>query len=145
MPCFVYFAFTYSLFQDHVISINLLLVIFFCRTMVYFTERFLSGVRHLVILSDRNQPRETGLSLLVEKPCADPFVDHWPRLDNNLIFLRLFVEIPLIEEKPAWVLQSSIHNEAPNSDSLGQHLIKDPTRWGAVTKVPGEFYFTDNY
>ncbi|TYK01658.1 hypothetical protein E5676_scaffold128G00250 [Cucumis melo var. makuwa] len=31
------------------------------RTMVYFTERCLSGVRHLVVLSDRNQPREDGL------------------------------------------------------------------------------------
>uniref|UniRef100_A0A9I9DIK3 Mitochondrial protein n=1 Tax=Cucumis melo TaxID=3656 RepID=A0A9I9DIK3_CUCME len=82
--------------------------------MVYFAERFLSGVRHLVILSDRNQPRETGLSLLVEKPCADPFVDHWPRLDNNSILPKLSVEIPLSEEKNAWVLQSSIHKKAPN-------------------------------
>ncbi|KAA0059873.1 putative mitochondrial protein [Cucumis melo var. makuwa] len=110
MSCFVYFAFMYSLFQDDIISTNLLLVIYFCRTMVYIIERFLSSVRHLVILSERNQLREDGLSLLV--------------------------------------LQSSIHNEAPNFDravTLGQHLIEDQTHWGAVTKVPGEFCFTDCY
>ncbi|TYK06377.1 hypothetical protein E5676_scaffold163G00690 [Cucumis melo var. makuwa] len=95
--------------------------------MVYFTERFLSGVRHLVILSDRNQPREDGLSLLVEKPWAGAVADYWPRLDNNSILPRLSVEIPLSEEKSVWVLQSSIHNEAPNSSralTLGQCLIE---------------------
>ncbi|KAA0050427.1 uncharacterized protein E6C27_scaffold175G00150 [Cucumis melo var. makuwa] len=40
---------------------NLLLVILFCRTMVYFTERFLSGVQHLVVSFDRNQLKEDGL------------------------------------------------------------------------------------
>uniref|UniRef100_A0A9I9CKS9 Mitochondrial protein n=1 Tax=Cucumis melo TaxID=3656 RepID=A0A9I9CKS9_CUCME len=61
--------------------------------MVYFTERFLSRVRHLVVLSNRNQPREHGLSLLVEKPWAGYFADHWPRLDNNSILPRLSMEI----------------------------------------------------
>ena len=60
-PFSIYFAFIYYLLRDHVISTNLLLVIFIYRTMVYFTERCLSGVRHLVVLSDRNQPREDGL------------------------------------------------------------------------------------
>ncbi|KAA0054389.1 putative mitochondrial protein [Cucumis melo var. makuwa] len=72
----------------------------------------------------------------------------WPRLDNNLILPRLSVEIPLSVGKAAWVLQSSIHNEAPNSDkalTLGQGLIKGQTRWSAMTKVLGEFYFTDCY
>ncbi|KAA0060611.1 hypothetical protein E6C27_scaffold22G004890 [Cucumis melo var. makuwa] len=117
-------------------------------TMVYFTERFLSGVRHLVILSDRNQLREDGLSLIVEKPWAGAFADHWSRLDNNSVLPRLFVEVPLSEEKSAWVLQSSIHNEAPNSGralTLGQRLIEGQTRWGTVIKVPGEFCFTDCY
>uniref|UniRef100_A0A9I9E6H3 Mitochondrial protein n=1 Tax=Cucumis melo TaxID=3656 RepID=A0A9I9E6H3_CUCME len=116
--------------------------------MVYFTERFLSGVRHLVILSDRNQPREDGLSLIVEKLWAGAFADHWPRLDNNSVLPRLSVEVPLSEGKSAWVLQSSIHNEAPNSGralTLGQRLIEGQTRWGTVTKVPGEFCFTDCY
>ncbi|KAA0055865.1 uncharacterized protein E5676_scaffold943G00610 [Cucumis melo var. makuwa] len=133
--CFVYFAFIYSLFQDNVIGTNLLLVIYFCRTMVYFTERFLSRVRHLVILSDRNQPREDGLSLLVEKPCAGSFAYHWPRLDNNLILPRLSVEIPLSEGKNAWILQYSIHNEASNSDralTLGQRLIEGQTHWASL-------------
>ncbi|KAA0066963.1 putative mitochondrial protein [Cucumis melo var. makuwa] len=117
-------------------------------TMVYFTERFLSGVRHLAILYDRNQPREDGLILIVEKPWAGAFADHWPHLDNNSVLPRLFVEIPLSEGKSAWVLQSSIHNEALNSGralTLGQRLIEGKTRWGTVTKVPGEFYFTDYY
>ncbi|KAA0055892.1 hypothetical protein E6C27_scaffold438G00100 [Cucumis melo var. makuwa] len=117
-------------------------------TMVYFTERFLSGVRHLVILSDRNQPREDGLSLIVEKPWAGAFADHWPRLDNNSVLPRLSVEIPLSKGKSAWVLQSSIHNEASNSSrafTLGKRLIEGQTRWGTVTKVPGEFCFTDCY
>ncbi|TYK00336.1 hypothetical protein E5676_scaffold1923G00140 [Cucumis melo var. makuwa] len=117
-------------------------------TMVYFTERFLSGVRHLVILSDRNQPKEDGLSLIVEKPWAGAFVDHWPRLTNNSVLPRLSVEVPLFEGKSAWVLQSSIHNEAHNSSralTLGQRLIEGQTRWGIVTKVPGEFCFTDCY
>uniref|UniRef100_A0A9I9E2G3 Aminotransferase-like plant mobile domain-containing protein n=1 Tax=Cucumis melo TaxID=3656 RepID=A0A9I9E2G3_CUCME len=116
--------------------------------MVYFTERFLSGVRHLVILSDRNQPREDGLSLIVEKPWAGAFADHWPRLDNNSVLPRLSVEIPLSEGKSAWILQSSIHHEAPNSGralTLGQRLIEGQTRWGTVTKVPREFCFTDCY
>ncbi|KAA0034815.1 hypothetical protein E6C27_scaffold213G00490 [Cucumis melo var. makuwa] len=98
-------------------------------TMVYFTERFLSGVRHL-------------------KPWAGAFADHWPRLDNNSVLPRLSVEVPLFEGKSAWVLQSSIHNEAPNSSralTLGQRLIEGQTRWGTVTKVPGEFCFTDCY
>ncbi|TYK06200.1 hypothetical protein E5676_scaffold287G00580 [Cucumis melo var. makuwa] len=106
-------------------------------TMVYFTERFLSGVRHLVILSDRNQPREDGLSLIVEKPWAGAFADHWPRLDNNSVLPRLSVEIPLSKGKSAWVLQSSIHNEASNSSrafTLGKRLIEGQTRWGTVTK-----------
>ena len=50
--------------------------------------------------------------------------------------------------KTAWILQSSIYNEAPNSNgapTFGQRLIEGPTRWGVVTKVPGEFYFTDCY
>ncbi|KAA0058006.1 uncharacterized protein E6C27_scaffold274G003110 [Cucumis melo var. makuwa] len=118
------------------------------RTMVYFTERFLSGVRHLIILYNKNQPREDGLSLIVEKPWAAAFADHWPRLDNNSVLPRLSVEIPLSEGKSAWVLQSSIHNEAPNSGralTLGQRLIEGQTRWGTMTKVPGEFYFTDCY
>ncbi|TYK04516.1 putative mitochondrial protein [Cucumis melo var. makuwa] len=117
-------------------------------TMVYFTERFLSGVRHLIILSDRNQPREDGLSLIVEKSWAGAFADHWPHLDNNSVLPRLSVEIPLSEGKSAWVLQSSIHNEAPNSGralTLGQRLIEGQTRWGTMTKVPGEFCFTDCY
>ncbi|TYK02510.1 putative mitochondrial protein [Cucumis melo var. makuwa] len=91
--------------------------------MVYFTERFLSRVQHLVVFFDRNQPREDGLSLLVEKPWAGSFADHW-------------------------VLQSSIHNEAPYSDrvlTLEQCLIEGQTRWGAVTKVPGELCFTNYY
>ncbi|TYK21765.1 putative mitochondrial protein [Cucumis melo var. makuwa] len=57
-------------------------------------------------------------------------------------------EIPLSEGKNAWVLQSSIHNEALNSAralTLGQRLIEGQTRWGTVTKVPGEFCFTDCY
>ena len=100
--------------------------------MVYFTEQFLSGVRHLVILSDRNQPREDGLSLIVEKPWVGAFADHWPRLDNNSVLPRLSVEIPLSEGKSAWVLKSSIHNEALNSGralTLGQRLIEGQTRW----------------
>ncbi|KAA0052363.1 hypothetical protein E6C27_scaffold207G002060 [Cucumis melo var. makuwa] len=116
--------------------------------MVYFTERFLSGVRHLVILSDRNQPREDGLSLIVEKPWAGAFANHWPRLDNNSVLPRLSVEVHLSEGKSAWVLQSSIHIEAPNSGralTLGQRLIEGQTRWGTVTKVPGEFCFIDCY
>ncbi|KAA0052092.1 hypothetical protein E5676_scaffold1371G00600 [Cucumis melo var. makuwa] len=32
----------------------------FLGTMVYFTKQCLSGVRHLTVLSDRNQPREDG-------------------------------------------------------------------------------------
>ncbi|KAA0046555.1 hypothetical protein E5676_scaffold403G00180 [Cucumis melo var. makuwa] len=88
--------------------------------MVYFTERFLSGVRHLVILSDRNQPREDGLNLIVEKPWAGAFADHWPRLNNNSVLPRLSVELPLSEGK-------------------------SQTHWGTVTKVPGEFCFTDCY
>ncbi|TYK18070.1 hypothetical protein E5676_scaffold306G004010 [Cucumis melo var. makuwa] len=106
-----------------------------------------SWVRHLVILSDRNQPRD-GLSLIVEKPWAGAFVDHWPRLGNNSVLPRLFVEVPLSEGKSAWVLQSSIHNEAPNPGralTLGQRLIEGQTRWGTVTKVPREFCFTDCY
>ena len=120
--------------------------------MVYFTEqflsRFLSRVRHLVVFFDRNQPREDELSLLVEKPWAASFADHWPHLDNNLIFPRLSVEILLSEGKFAWVLQSSIHNEDLNFDralTLGQRLIEGQTRWGAMTKVPGQFYFTECY
>ncbi|KAA0060402.1 uncharacterized protein E5676_scaffold318G001520 [Cucumis melo var. makuwa] len=48
----------------------------------------------------------------------------------------------------AWVLQSSIHNEAPNSGralTLGQRLIECQIRWGTLTKVPREFFFTDCY
>ncbi|KAA0043270.1 putative mitochondrial protein [Cucumis melo var. makuwa] len=58
------------------------------------------------------------------------------------------MEIPLSEGKNAWVLQSSIHNKALNSDralTLRQRLIEGQTRWGAVTKVPREFCFTDCY
>ncbi|XP_008442010.1 uncharacterized protein LOC103486002 [Cucumis melo] len=120
----------------------------YMRTMIYFTERFLFGVRHLVVFYDRNQLREDGLSLLVEKPWTGSFADHWPRLDNSSILPRLSVEIPLFEGKTAWVLQSSIHNEDPNSDrvlTLGQHLIEGQTRWGTMTKVPREFCFTDCY
>ncbi|KAA0059654.1 putative mitochondrial protein [Cucumis melo var. makuwa] len=111
-------------------------------------ERFLSGVRYLVILYDRNQSKEDGLSLIVEKPWAGAFADHWPRLDNNSVLPRLSVEICLFEGKSAWVLQSSIHNEAPNFDralTLEQRLIEGQTRWGNVTKVPGEFCFIDCY
>ncbi|TYK04205.1 putative mitochondrial protein [Cucumis melo var. makuwa] len=96
----------------------------------------------------RNQPREGELNFVVKKPWTGSFADHWPRLDNNLILPRLSVKIPLSVGKFAWVLQSSIHNEAPNSDralTLGQRLIEGQTRWGAMTKVPGEFYFTDCY
>ncbi|KAA0031667.1 putative mitochondrial protein [Cucumis melo var. makuwa] len=105
--------------------------------MVYFTKRFLSGVRHLVVSSDRNQPREDELNFLVEKPWTGSFANRWPCLDNNLILPRLSVEIPLSMEKTAWVIQSSIHNKAPNSDralTLGQRLIEGQTRWGAMTK-----------
>ncbi|KAA0047546.1 hypothetical protein E6C27_scaffold2963G00230 [Cucumis melo var. makuwa] len=73
---------------------------------------------------------------------------HWPSLDNNSALPRLSVEIPLSEGKSAWILQSSIHNEAPNSGralTLGQRLIEGQTRWGTVTKVSGEFCFTDCY
>ncbi|KAA0054833.1 uncharacterized protein E5676_scaffold1142G00420 [Cucumis melo var. makuwa] len=73
-------------------------------------HKTLSGVRRLIVFPDRKQPREDGLSLLVEKPWAGSFANHWPRLDNNSILPRLSVEIPLSEEKTAWVLQSSIHN-----------------------------------
>uniref|UniRef100_A0A9I9EIL0 Uncharacterized protein n=1 Tax=Cucumis melo TaxID=3656 RepID=A0A9I9EIL0_CUCME len=81
--------------------------------MVYFIERFLSEVRHLVVLSNRNQPRDDGLSLLVEKPWAGSFADYWPCLDNNSIFPRLYVEIPLSEGKPHeyffyWTMMLSI-------------------------------------
>ena len=116
--------------------------------MVYFTERFVNGNRHLVILSNKNQPREYGLSLLVEKRWAGPFADCWPRLDNNSILLKLSVKIPLSEGKNLWVLQSSIHDEALTSEralTLGHRLIKGQTRWGAVTKVRGEFCFIDCY
>ena len=116
--------------------------------MIYFTERFLFGVRHLVVFYDRNQLREDGLSLLVEKPWTGSFADHWPRLDNSSILPRLSVEIPLFEGKTAWVLQSSIHNEAHNYDkalTLGQRLIEGQTRWGVVTKVPREFCFVECY
>ncbi|TYK05702.1 putative mitochondrial protein [Cucumis melo var. makuwa] len=102
---------------------------------------------HDVLLLPR-RPREDGLSLLVEKPWPGAFADHWPRLDNNSVLPRLSVEIPLSEGKSAWVLQSSIHNEAPNSGralTLGQRLIEGQTRWGTVTKVPEEFCFTDCY
>ncbi|TYK25804.1 putative mitochondrial protein [Cucumis melo var. makuwa] len=84
----------------------------------------------------------------MEKPWANSFADHWPRLDNNSILPRLSVEMPFSEGKSAWVLQSSIHNEAPNSNkarTFGQDLIEGQTRWGTVTKVPGEFFFTDCY
>ncbi|KAA0053994.1 putative mitochondrial protein [Cucumis melo var. makuwa] len=96
----------------------------------------------------RNQSREYGPSLLVEKPWAGHFVDHWSCLDDNSILPKLSMEIPLSEGKNAWVLQSSIHNEALNSDrvlTLGQHLIEGQTRWGVVTKVLGEFCFADCY
>ncbi|TYK16278.1 uncharacterized protein E5676_scaffold21G00470 [Cucumis melo var. makuwa] len=85
------------------------------RTMVYFTERFLSGVRHLTT------------------------TQFFPDYPWRYLCLR---------EKGAWILQSSIHNEAPNSGravTLGQRLIKGQTRWGTVTKVPGEFCFIDCY
>ncbi|TYJ96624.1 putative mitochondrial protein [Cucumis melo var. makuwa] len=116
--------------------------------MVYFTKRLLSGVRHLVVFSDKNQPREDGLSFLVEKPWAGSFADHWPRLYNNSILHRLSVELSLSEGKTSLVLQSSIHNEAPNFDralTLEQRLIESQTYWAAMTKVPEEFYFTDCY
>ncbi|KAA0060432.1 putative mitochondrial protein [Cucumis melo var. makuwa] len=116
--------------------------------MVYFTERFLSGVQHLVVSFYRNQPREDKLNFLVEKPWIGSFADRWPRLDNNLILPRLSVEIPLFVRKTAWILQSSIHNEASNSDralTLGQRLIEGQTHWGAMTKVLGEFCSTDYY
>ncbi|KAA0041942.1 uncharacterized protein E5676_scaffold306G001530 [Cucumis melo var. makuwa] len=89
--------------------------------MVYFTGRFLSGVRHLIVSSDRNHPREDELNFLVEKPWTGSF------------------EV---------VGHSSIHNEGSNSDralTLGQRLIEGQTHWGAMTKVPGEFWFTDCY
>ncbi|KAA0035005.1 putative mitochondrial protein [Cucumis melo var. makuwa] len=86
--------------------------------------------------------------LLMEKPWAGSFVDHWPRLDNYSILPRLSMEIPLFEGKTAWVLQSSIHNEAHNYDkalTLGQRLIEGQTRWGVVTKaMRHETYFKDN-
>ncbi|KAA0063074.1 uncharacterized protein E6C27_scaffold468G001920 [Cucumis melo var. makuwa] len=85
------------------------------RTMVYFMERFLSGVRHLTT------------------------TQFFPDYPWRYLCLR---------EKGAWILQSSIHNEAPNSGralTLGQRLIKGQTRWGTVTKVPGEFCFIDCY
>ncbi|KAA0040965.1 putative mitochondrial protein [Cucumis melo var. makuwa] len=116
--------------------------------MVYFTKRFLSRVRHLVVFSNRNQPTEDRLNLLVERLWDGSFADHWPRLDNNSILSRLSVEIPLSEGKTAWVLQFSIHNEASNSNialTLGQRLIESQTCWGAVTKVSGEFCFTGCY
>ncbi|KAA0056788.1 putative mitochondrial protein [Cucumis melo var. makuwa] len=110
--------------------------------MVYFTERFLSGVRHLVVSSSRNQPREDELNFLVEKPWTGPFANRWPRLNNNLILPRLSVEIPLSVGKTAWVLQSSIHNEAHNSDralTLGQCLIEGKTRWGCYDQGPWRY------
>ena len=116
--------------------------------MVYFIEWFLSRIRHRIILSDRNQPRDDGLSLLMKKPWVGPFANHWPSLDNNSILFRLSMEIPLFERKNAWVLQSSIHNEAPNSEralTLGHRLIEGQMHWGAVTKVPREFCFTNCY
>lgn len=112
MPCFVFSAFIYSLFQDRFISINLFLVIFFCRTMIYFTEWFLFGVQHLVILFDRNQSKEDGLSFLVEKSWVGHFANHWPRLKHNSILPKLSVEISLLWKKhmgftlfyPYWAL-----------------------------------------
>ncbi|KAA0043323.1 hypothetical protein E6C27_scaffold110G002340 [Cucumis melo var. makuwa] len=88
-----------------------------------------------------NQPREDRLSLIVEKPLAGAFADHWPRLDNNSVLPRLSVEVPLSEEKSAWVLQSSIHNEASNSGralTLGQlgrntRLLYSTRLYGTVT------------
>ena len=44
--------------------------------------------------------------------------------------------------------QSAIHDEAPNSKrvfTLEHRLIKGQTCWDVVTKVSGEFYFTDFY
>ena len=67
--------------------------------MVYFTKQLVNENRHLVILSNKNQPREGGLSLLVEKSWPDPFADHWPRLDNSSILLKLSMEISLSEGK----------------------------------------------
>ncbi|KAA0037261.1 putative mitochondrial protein [Cucumis melo var. makuwa] len=149
MPFSVHFYFYISFVpRPRYQHTNLLLMILFCITMVYFTERLLSGVRHLVVSSDRNQSIEDELNFLVEKPWAGSFADRWPPSDNNLILPRLFVEIPLFVGKTAWVLQSCIHNEAPNSDralTLEQHLIEGQTRWGAMAKVPREFCFTDCY
>ena len=58
------------------------------------------------------------------------------------------MEILLSKGNNVWILQSSIHDEAPTSEralTLRHHLIKGQTRWGAVTKVLGEFCFTDCY
>ncbi|KAA0052354.1 putative mitochondrial protein [Cucumis melo var. makuwa] len=82
-----------------------------------------------------------AMQLYRDAHCFD-FLDHWPSLDNNSILFRLSMEIPLFERKNAWVLQSSIHNEAPNSEralTLGHRLIEGQMRWGAMTKVPREF------
>lgn len=115
---------------------------FFCKTMIYFTKWFLSRNKHLVLLSDKNQPRD----VLVEKPLGGFFTDYWPSLDNSSILLTLSVETPLSQKKSVWVLQSSIHGEASKFKrvlTLKHRIIEGQTRWSAVTKVPGEFYFTN--
>ena len=84
----------------------------------------------------------------MEKLWAGPFADRWPRLDNSSTLPKLSVEMSLSEGKNVWVLQSFIHDEAPTSKralTLGHRLIEGQTRWGAVTKVPREFCFTDCY
>ena len=84
----------------------------------------------------------------MEKSSTDLFVDYWPSLDNSSILSKLSVETPLSQGKNAWVLQSSIRDEAPNFErvlTLRHRIIEGQTRWGVVTNVFGEFCFTDCY
>ena len=111
---------------------SLLTDLSFAARWFTFQKKFLFGERLLVIISYKNQPKEDRLSLLVEKLLADPFADCWPSLDNNLIFPKLSVEIPLSQGKSIWVLQSFIHDEVPNFDqvfTLEHRIIEGQTRW----------------
>ena len=61
--------------------------------MVYFAEHVSSGKAQLVILVERHQPIQSGLTFTVEAPLTGFFSDVWPGLDDDMILPELSVEV----------------------------------------------------
>ncbi|KAI3453510.1 hypothetical protein Pfo_010173 [Paulownia fortunei] len=117
--------------------------------MVYFKDTSSSsGVQHLAILDDENQPIEKGIILAVHTPLVGRYAKPWPKLMNLLYLAEWSWEIPLSKNSKVWALQATHHqlsNEPTPLPTLGHHIIEGKAKWGDAIQFTGEFHYIKGY